>query len=68
MANLNDNKNASPLDIVKDVYSLLRLFSLTFNFVTLGKDENKACLPAAFSGELKKILTEANYKKIEETF
>jgi len=68
LTKLSDPKEEDKEDIVKDVYSLLRLFSLTYNQVNLGKDENKASLPTAFTGELKKILTEANYIKFEETF
>lgn len=65
---LANSKDASAGDIVKDVYSLLRLFSLTYNQVNACDDQNKATLPGAFTDELKKILTEANYNKIDETF
>jgi len=68
LAKLSDPKDATAEDIVKDTYSLLRLFSLTYNQVNLGKDENKASLPDAFADELKKVLTEANYNKFDETF
>lgn len=64
-AKLSDPKNDED---VKDTYSLLRLFSLTFNQINLSREDNKATLPAAFEKDLKKILTEENYNKFDETF
>lgn len=39
-------------DAVKYSYSLLRVFSLTYNFINLEKDEDKAVIPTDFSDEL----------------
>ena len=67
LAKLSDPKN--PVDeVVKDTYSLLRLFSLTFNQINLSREDNKATLPAAFETELKKVLGEENFNKFDETF
>jgi hypothetical protein len=68
LARLRDPENTVEEEIVKDTYSLLRLFSLTYNQISLSREDNKATLPAAFEGELKKVLTEANYVKFDETF
>jgi hypothetical protein len=40
-------------DAVKYSYSLLRVFSLTYNFINLEKDDDKAVIPTDFSDELK---------------
>tara|TARA_B110001450_G_C17559035_1_gene455948 strand:+ start:137 stop:865 length:729 start_codon:yes stop_codon:yes gene_type:complete len=68
LAKLSDPKNTDAAEVVKDTYSLLRLFSLTYNQIHLSREDNKATLPAAFETELKKVLTEANYTKFDETF
>ena len=68
LAKLADPNNTVAEEVVKDTYSLLRLFSLTYNQIHLSREDNKACLPAAFETELKKVLTEANYTKFDETF
>ena len=60
--------SGTPADNVIQTYSLLRLFSLTYNHITLARDENKAAIPAAFEGELKKILGDVNFNKFSETF
>ncbi len=65
---LSDPKDATAADTVNNAYSLLRLFSLTYNHITLARDENKAAIPAAFEGELKKILGDVNFNKFSETF
>lgn len=50
-------------DTVRHTYSLLRVFSLTYNFINLEKDDDKAVIPTDFSDELKQVLTQANYSK-----
>lgn len=40
-------------DTVNRAYSLLRVFSLTYNFINLEKDDDKAIIPTDFSDELK---------------
>jgi hypothetical protein len=39
-------------DTVKYSYSLLRVFSLTYNFINLDKEADKAVIPTDFSDEL----------------
>ena len=46
-------ENDTPKDAVKFSYSLLRVFSLTYNFINLEKDDDKAVIPTDFSDELK---------------
>jgi len=58
----------TPKDAVKFSYSLLRVFSLTYNFINLEKDDDKAVIPTDFSDELKQVLTEANFEKFSAAF
>jgi hypothetical protein len=46
-------ENDTAKDAVKYAYSLLRVFSLTYNFINLEKDDDKAVIPTDFSEELK---------------
>ena len=55
-------------DAVKFSYSLLRVFSLTYNFINLEKDDDKAVIPTDFSDELKQVLTDANFDKFSAAF
>jgi len=40
-------------DHAKTSYQLLRVFSLTYNFIHLAKEDDKAVIPADFTDELK---------------
>lgn len=54
MAKLSEPKEGdTSKDAVKFSYSLLRVFSLTYNFINLEKDDDKAVIPTDFSDELK---------------
>ena len=55
-------------DSVRHTYSLLRVFSLTYNFINLEKEDDKAVIPTDFSDELKQVLTQANFSKFSEAF
>lgn len=69
VSNITEPKEgATEADCVIKAYQLLRVFSLTYNFIHLAKEENKAVIPADFSDELEQVLTTANFTKFAEAF
>jgi len=44
------------------------VFSLTYNFINLDKEDDKAVIPTDFSEELKQVLTQANFEKFSLAF
>lgn len=44
------------------------MFSLTYNFINLDKEDDKAVIPTDFTGELKQVLTQANFDKFSLAF
>ena len=49
----------------KVAHQLLRNFCMTYNFITLTKDDNRAVIPADFASELEQVLTDKYYAKFE---
>lgn len=68
VAKLTDRpEGTSDADHAKTSYQLLRVFSLTYNFIHLAKEDDKAVIPPDFHEELKQVLN-TNYDKLVEAF
>lgn len=68
VAKLTDRpEGTTDADHAKTSYQLLRVFSLTYNFIHLAKEDDKAVIPADFTDELKQVLN-ANYGKLVDAF
>lgn len=61
-----DESESGKAKSAKIAHQLLRNFSLTYNFVTMSKEDDKAVIPADFAAEIEEVLTSKYYPKFAE--